>query len=111
MSLTLVPMSDVEFDAYLQRMIPEYAQEGALATGMPADEALEFAHVQIQELLPEGRTTAGRHFRELVESDGTIVGVLWFAERPEEEPPDRSSIAPCVCDQRGRYPALRTPRL
>ena len=88
MSLTLVPMDEVEFDAYMERLIPEYAREGAKATGMPADEALEFAGKQIRALLPEGRSTLGHHFRNLVDAGGKTVGILWFAERPSKTPPD-----------------------
>ena len=88
MSLTLEPMDEEDFAAYLSRLIPEYAREGAKATGMPADEALEFAGKQIRALLPEGRGTRGHHFRNLIDAGGATVGILWFAERPSKTPPD-----------------------
>jgi ribosomal protein S18 acetylase RimI-like enzyme len=88
MSLTLEPMRESDFAAYLECLIPEYAAAGSEATGMPPDEALGFARRQIRELLPDGRETTGHHFMNLTGPDGTTVGILWFAERPEETPPD-----------------------
>ena len=88
MKVELRPMSEVEFDAYLERMIPAYAAEGAKATGMAPDAALEFARRQISGLLPDGRATPGHEFRTVVTESGKAVGILWWAERTDRDPPD-----------------------
>ena len=40
MDVTLPDMTDAEFEAYLERLIPEYAKEGGRATGMAPEQAL-----------------------------------------------------------------------
>lgn len=101
--IQLRPMSAAEYAAYLERLIPVYAKEGARATGMPEKEALEFARNQIAALLPDGHRTPSHYFHTVVDDSGNSVGILWFAERPERETPD-VFIYDIVIDeaQRGR---------
>lgn len=86
--IQLRPMSDAEFDAYLEQLIPKYAREGARATGMLPEEALKFARNQISRLLPDGRRTTDHHFITVVDDCGDTAGILWFAERLDRDPPD-----------------------
>jgi ribosomal protein S18 acetylase RimI-like enzyme len=87
MQIDLVPMSEEEVEAYLARIVPEYAREGGRATGMPMDEALEKARSMIEGLLTQGGKTPGHHLRKVAAPEGDAVGVVWFAEQLEESPP------------------------
>lgn len=77
--MNLRPMTDREFAAYMSRMMPTYAAEGARATGMSSEEALAFAQRQLAALLPDGVRTSGHDFLVVEASPGEGVGVLWAA--------------------------------
>ena len=85
--LSLRDMPDAEFGRYIETAIADYAIEGARATGTPPDEAIERAHAQVGQLLPEGCHTPGQHLRSLVTEAGDVIGSLWYADQCEDEPP------------------------
>lgn len=94
-------MTDDEFDVYLAATVVEYSEEGARATGMPMDEALEKGRAQLEELLPDGRHTEGQLIRKIVTDSGEILGRLWIAIQLEESPP-RLFIYDIAIDESGR---------
>jgi RimJ/RimL family protein N-acetyltransferase len=78
----LVPMSEADLEAYLAYALPDYAQEHVRAGNWPADEALERAQQQFDELLPEGVATEDHYLYTIQEeASATEVGVLWFMAR------------------------------
>ena len=76
----LVPMNETEFQAYLDLVLPAYAQDHARAGNFSAENALELAKLQVQQILPDGLATQNHYFFNI--EDETLangVGVLWFA--------------------------------
>jgi ribosomal protein S18 acetylase RimI-like enzyme len=83
MSLTLVPMSDAQAQAYLAALLPPYAAERAIADRCPLEEAERFARDQQARLLPQGPRTPGHRFLHLVqEPAGESVGAVWLFVDP-----------------------------
>lgn len=81
--LQLVPMTQVEFDAYLERAVPEYAQAHVQAGGCEAGEALALAQADYAALLPLGLATKDHHLFTLRDGDAA-VGMLWFQARDKQ---------------------------
>jgi ribosomal protein S18 acetylase RimI-like enzyme len=79
--LTLEPMTEAEFENYLEPAIADYAA-GHVADGQwtPA-EALEKARQEFQGLLPQGVHTPDQYLFTLVNDAQQKVGMLWFAKR------------------------------
>lgn len=78
----LVPMTEAQFAAYLERAIPEYAEAHVRSGDCAADEALALAQADYDSLLPQGVATPGQHlFTIHVDAETTPVGLLWFASR------------------------------
>ncbi len=80
--VSLVPMSRATYDAWLARVVREYADEHVEAGNWLPGEALEKAQQQFDQLLPDGLHTAGQHLFSICELDGTEVGILWVGPRP-----------------------------
>ena len=79
--LTLEPMTQTEFESYLEPAIADYA-EGHVADGQWAPaEALEKARKEFQDLLPQGIQTPDQYLFTLVNDAQQKVGMLWFALR------------------------------
>jgi len=73
-------MNETEFQAYLDLVLPAYAQDHARAGNFSAENALELAKLQVQQILPDGLATQNHYFFNI--EDETLangVGVLWFA--------------------------------
>jgi len=79
-------MTQAEYEAYLEHMVPLYAAEGAKATGMAPERALEKAREQIAGLLPRGPDTDGQHLKTVRLSSGEAVGSLWYASQLDATP-------------------------
>ncbi|MEP7134740.1 MAG: GNAT family N-acetyltransferase [Chloroflexota bacterium] len=73
----LVPMTQPEFDAYLTRLIPDYAADNVRAGYWDESEALEKSRKQTETLLPQGLQTKDHYFFTLVDGDQT-VGMIWL---------------------------------
>lgn len=84
--ITVGDLDEAGFEAYVDRTVPTYAAEGALATGMSEEDALAKAREQFRRLLPDGVHTAGQHFKRVHDADGAEVGLLWYASRLDDEP-------------------------
>ena len=81
----LVPMSQTEFEAYVENLVREYAQSHVDAGNWTAEEALEMARESTHRLLPQGLATENQYLLSI--EDGTLgekVGVLWFAVEDRE---------------------------
>jgi len=79
--VTLEPMTQTEFESYLEPAIADYA-EGHVADGQWAPaEALEKARKEFQDLLPQGIQTPDQYLFTLVNDAQQKVGMLWFALR------------------------------
>lgn len=104
-SIQVLDMTDAEFEAYLERMLPDYAAAGAKATGMPLDAAVEHAREQLATLLPDGPATAGQHLVTVRVPSGTPVGILWYASELDRSP-SRIFLYDIVVDEAQRGQGL-----
>ena len=84
-SVRLVPMSEASLKAFLQEAVPSYAKDHVDAGNWTAEEALEKARQQYDELLPEGVDTEGHHLYDILDgTSGAKVGIIWFMDTPRE---------------------------
>ena len=84
----LVPMNQTEFQTYLDSLLQDYAQDHVRAGNLSAENALELATLQVQQILPDGLDTQNHYFFNI--EDETLangVGVLWFAVQNRENGP------------------------
>lgn len=76
----LVPMTEFEYQSFLERDIPEYAQEHVQAGNWHPSEALQRSRSEHGRLLPDGLATKGHYLFSIVDlQSGDRVGMLWFA--------------------------------
>ena len=84
----LVPMSQTEFEAYLESSVQDYAQEHVRTGNWSAEKALQMAEESFHKLLPDGLATSNQYlFTVEDETLGQKVGVLWFAVEKREAGP------------------------
>jgi ribosomal protein S18 acetylase RimI-like enzyme len=75
----LVPMTEDEFQPFLQHDIQEYALERTLAGFWSEPEAMDESRKAHLELLPDGLRTADHYLYTIRESNsGEAVGVIWM---------------------------------
>jgi ribosomal protein S18 acetylase RimI-like enzyme len=80
----LVPMTEVEYPAFLAAAIPGYAQANVEAGYWREDDALEKSRQAHDDLLPDGLATSGHHlYRACDAESGEDVGWLWIAMREQ----------------------------
>jgi ribosomal protein S18 acetylase RimI-like enzyme len=78
-TVTLVPMTEDEFEAFLQWAIPDYAQDHIRTGAWPESEALRRSEEQHRELLPEGLESPGQYLLTIHDpASSRNVGMLWF---------------------------------
>jgi ribosomal protein S18 acetylase RimI-like enzyme len=77
----LEPLTEAEFQAYLEPAIAEYAAEHVEAGRWSEAEAPEESRKEFMQLLPDGLNTANQHLFSIQDDSGTNVGMLWFAVR------------------------------
>lgn len=75
----LTPMTEAEFQAFLQPAIEEYAQEHVKSGRWRAEEAAEKSAEEFRQLLPDGLATPDHYLYAIKDDRGTNVGMLWFA--------------------------------
>jgi ribosomal protein S18 acetylase RimI-like enzyme len=76
----LLPMTEVEFQAYLAEDIQRYADEHVRAGNWHPAEALERSRQEHQQLLPDGLATKNHYLFSIIEEQsGARLGILWFA--------------------------------
>lgn len=92
--ITIRPMRDEEYAAYLDYFIADYAAEIAANYALSPAAALAQAQREIAEELPDGVNTPGQALRCLFdENDGTEkrIGYLWYK-------PDAEMRSAFICD-------------
>jgi len=78
-TIHLIPMTESEFEAYLETAIPEYAAENVKAGYWSEDEALERSCKAYHGLLPQGVDTENNYlFRVQIEESSEKIGMIWM---------------------------------
>jgi len=90
MAVTIRPMREDEFDAWLPRMRDDYAESLSRDGGVPADAAHSKAAADTERAFPGDRASATQSVF-VVEADGEHVGELWLAER-DDQPDLRNTL-------------------
>jgi RimJ/RimL family protein N-acetyltransferase len=81
----LVPMTQAEFEAYLESAVQDYAQEHVRAGNWSAKKAQHLAEESFRTLLPDGPATPNQYLLTIEDEElGEKVGVLWFAAEQRE---------------------------
>lgn len=76
--MRLMPMTDADYAAYQDRLIPDHVDEHVRAGNWPADEAEAKARDQLCEILLDGIRIPDHSLYRL-EADGPEpVGIVWF---------------------------------
>lgn len=84
--ISLAPMTEAEFAAYLEKTIPQYAREKVQAGNWPEEGALERSRKEYEHFLPQGLHSEG-HFLFLLENEaGEKVGWLWYGWLKQAKP-------------------------
>jgi ribosomal protein S18 acetylase RimI-like enzyme len=82
----LIPMTESEFETYLEETVPHYAADNVRAGYWSEEEALERSRKSYQDLLPQGVKTENNYlFTIRPEATGEKIGILWMkheAPRP-----------------------------
>ena len=73
----LIPMTQPEYDVYLEHLIPDYAADNVRAGYWDESEALEKSRQQIKSLLPQGLQTKDHYIYTLVDGE-QAVGMIWL---------------------------------
>lgn len=99
--IRLVPMTESEFEAYLEQTIPEYADDKVRAGHWTEEEALELSRKSYQESLPRGIETENNYLFRIHLESGEGIGMIWMKH---EAPRPRGFIFDIVLDetQRGK---------
>ncbi|MBL8080079.1 MAG: GNAT family N-acetyltransferase [Anaerolineales bacterium] len=93
----LHPMSQSEFDAFLERSIPEYAEDKVRAGNWTQTESLEKSRKEFEELLPQGLNTRDNFLYTLYD-EKEAVGEIWM----KTIPPDHGFIYEVYIQERFR---------
>ncbi len=81
----LDPMTPEEYRAFLEWIVPEYANDHVRAGRWRPNDALERSRAEFDQLLPQGVETADHFLRTIHdEQTGTRVGEVWYALRELE---------------------------
>jgi ribosomal protein S18 acetylase RimI-like enzyme len=76
----LIPMTEQEYQMYVEQSIQEYAQEHVRGGRWSEEEALQRATQELQEILPQGLHSPGNYLYMIVEKQlEKRIGMLWFA--------------------------------
>lgn len=78
----LAPITPAEFADFMAASVPTYAAEKVRSGEWAQPGSLDAAREACITLLPEGPQTPGHHvFALRAQTDGPVIGVLWFAVR------------------------------
>lgn len=75
--VTLRPMTEPEYDAFMAMSLEGYIAQRAEADDSPLEVERETATKQVSELLSQGFHTPGHRFWHVVEPGGAAMGALW----------------------------------
>ena len=85
--VVLAPMTSVEFNAYLEHAIPEYARDKVCSGQWSEESSLELSRQGFEELLPQGLATQANVLFTVREvTSQTSVGMLWYAVQERAGP-------------------------
>ena len=87
MTITLVPMTQPEYDDWHESSVATYAQEFVESGILTPEEARKRADREFAELLPDGLATENHLLWGAHDEAGTLVGTVWVALVPERTPP------------------------
>ena len=74
----LIPMEQIDFEAYCERAIIEYADDKVRNGNWTAEEAPERSRVEFQHYLPDGLQSKDQFIFSITEeSSGQKLGILW----------------------------------
>jgi ribosomal protein S18 acetylase RimI-like enzyme len=73
----LVPMTQAEYDVFVEYLIVEYAKDNVRAGYWHESEALEKSRKETEGLLPKGLHTENTHIYTVYDGN-QAVGVIWF---------------------------------
>jgi ribosomal protein S18 acetylase RimI-like enzyme len=78
--IRLVPMTEIEFRVYRERLIRGYAEDKVRSGNWNAEDSLKRSEQETNQLLPEGVATPD-HYLFSIRDDALAknVGILWFA--------------------------------
>lgn len=77
----LRPMTEAEFAAWCDAIVPDYAAEKVKSGEWRENDALARSRESLDGLLPRGIDTPDNHLFTIIAPDGDSVGMLWFAAR------------------------------
>ncbi len=90
----LTPMTQAEFEIFIEREIRQYADEQALAGYVSEAGAVAKSRNDHRALLPKGLKTRGHYFYTVRESaQGADVGVIWLGTSLDSSRPTGSVFA------------------
>lgn len=85
--ITLVPMTEADFQPYIERLSAAYAQEQVASGDWTPDNALKLAAEAIRLSLPDGLATPDHHLYFIHDdAAGANVGQLWVRVKRGDEP-------------------------
>ena len=73
----LIPMTQPEYEAFLERTIPEYAADHVRAGNWTEPESIEKSRKEFEDLLPQGLKTEDNFLYSLLDGD-EAVGMIWM---------------------------------
>lgn len=77
--LQLIPMTDAEFESYLETAVRNYAQAHIEAGDCEPGEALGLAKADYDSLLPEGLRSPDQHLFSIHDEElAAVVGMVWY---------------------------------
>jgi ribosomal protein S18 acetylase RimI-like enzyme len=77
----LRPITDAEFAAWLEIVIPAYAEDKVASGQWSSESAPDLSRKEYAELLPLGKDTENNHIYTVLSMDGDPVGTLWFVAK------------------------------
>jgi ribosomal protein S18 acetylase RimI-like enzyme len=76
---SLRPMTEAEFAAWCDAIVPDYAAEKVKSGEWRESDSLVRSRESLDGLLPRGIETPDNHLFTIVGQDGESIGMLWFA--------------------------------
>jgi ribosomal protein S18 acetylase RimI-like enzyme len=99
-AISLDPMTEEEFEAWLLPEVAGYAEEHIKSGRWAPHEALEFSKAEFRQLLPEGRETKDQFLFTIRDTaTGQGVGTLWFGLRRKAGAPEAFVYGIAVHDE------------
>lgn len=77
----LRPITNAEYLAWLETVIPGYAEDKVASGQWAAESALELSRKEYAELLPNGKDTENNHIFTVLGGSDEAVGTLWFVAK------------------------------